>query len=126
LFDSKNNTNYFLPLTKGNVEKFIFVILKAIRLALIVSTFVVLSSLTLRLIYGAITPDNYYSVYSTILWYSSLFTMWTVFLSLPTLLIVLIYKRITSKTNWTVLKKELRLFAILTIAIIVFVCVNRH
>lgn len=92
-----------------------------IRLALILSTFLVLVSSGLRVLCGAVTFESYNLVYGGMPQHSVLISTWTIILTIKCLILIFIYNSRRKTRSWPFLKKEVTLLSITTLSVLIFV-----
>jgi len=90
------------------------VLRKITRILLIISLVsLVLTSLFLA-IYGEINELTFNNFTSIFIWYSLMYTMWIIFLSIPILIIISLWRKVNNDIIWTYIKKEVILSLIVT------------
>ena len=88
------------------IEKYVPTIKFIVRTALIISTCLILISSILILLFGKISSKTYDEIYAIIIWYATLFSMWTLICSLSIILSIAVYKKLTKQNVWIAIKRE--------------------
>ena len=105
-------------------DRILQIILHLNKIALIISFITFLLTTVFMVLFGAVKEDGRGSI-SAIFWYLLLFSMWTLFLTVPIILGVSIYRKLTKRLIWNIIKSETRLFfATFAVAIILYTIIQ--
>ncbi|MNK40816.1 hypothetical protein D3C87_594690 [compost metagenome] len=97
---------------------------KITRILLIVSLVSLVFSSLFLAIYGEINELTFNNFTSIFIWYSLMYTMWIIFLSIPILIIISLWRKVNNDVVWTYIKKEaiLSLIATAFTSLIILFC----
>jgi hypothetical protein len=98
----------------------ISMLLKLVKLAYLVSLVgLLISGLLIYINRKNLGAWNTESLASIFVWYTFLFVMWTIIISIPILLIISMYQVIKGRFNWSLIKKEIILLLMIFVTIII-------
>ena len=117
---SKNFRTEFIHMT----DRIFQIILHLNKIALKISFITFLLTTVFMVLFGTVKEDGPGSI-SAIFWYLLLFSMWTLFLTGPIILGVSIYRKLTNRLIWNIIKSETRLFfATFAVAILLYTIIQ--
>lgn len=105
---------------EGRIETYLPFIKLVMRIVLVCTSSLILISAILVHLFGKINGDTYNDIHSYIIWYSLMFNFWTLICSVPILLSIALYKKLTGKNVWESVKKETILLLINVIGVAIF------
>ena len=94
---------------RTGIDRILQIILHLNKIALKISFITCLLTTLFMALFGTVKEERF-GIISAIFWYLLLFSMWTLFLTVPILLVVCIYRKVTNRLIGNIIKTETRLF----------------